>query len=51
MSERRPTMATPQELQPLHVPTRRIVIWGLAAWLIALIATVAIPPLHSGDRA
>lgn len=51
MSERRPTMATPQELQPLHVPTRRIVIWGLAAWVIALIATVAIPPLHSGDRA
>jgi len=42
--------AGPEPLTALQVPTRRIIQIGLAAWVVALIATLAIPALHQGDR-
>lgn len=34
----------------LSVPTRRIIIWGQIGWVIALVATLLVPSLHTGDR-
>jgi hypothetical protein len=38
------------ELAPLPVSTARIIMWGISAWLLALIVTVAVPGLHQGER-
>jgi hypothetical protein len=38
------------ELQPLAVGTGRIIMWGEAAWVVALVLTLAVPGLHQGDR-
>ena len=45
------TMTSPRNLQPLHVPTRKIIIYGLGAWVVALSIVLAIPQLRTGDRA
>ncbi len=37
-------------LEPIAVPTRRIVEAGLALWVLALVVVVAVPALHEGDR-
>ena len=37
-------------LEPLPVPTRLIIQIGLAIWALALVITLALPALHSGDR-
>ena len=29
---------------------RRIVEWGLAAWTVALVLTLLVPSLHTGER-
>ncbi|MBP6997679.1 MAG: DUF2530 domain-containing protein [Phycicoccus sp.] len=42
--------STVQALEPLRVPTRRIIIIGQIGWVIALALTLAIPSWHSGDR-
>ncbi|MFC7491224.1 MULTISPECIES: DUF2530 domain-containing protein [unclassified Knoellia] len=39
-----------EALQALHVPTQRIIVIGLALWLVALAATLLVPALHEGDR-
>ena len=39
------------EPQPLAVHTPRIVEAGIALWLVALVVTLAVPALHTGDRA
>jgi len=44
------TMTSPRNLQPLHVPTKRIIRLGLLAWVVALVATLAVPTLHEGER-
>jgi hypothetical protein len=44
------TMTSPRHLQPLVVPTRRIIIAGLAAWVVALVVTLVVPALHTGER-
>jgi hypothetical protein len=41
---------TEPELQPLAVSTSRVVLWGIAAWVVALVVTLAVPALHQGDR-
>ncbi len=38
------------ELKPLAVSTTTIVAWGIAAWAVALVLTLAVPALHEGDR-
>ena len=40
----------PEDLQPLHVPMLRIIEVGLAAWVVALVVTLLVPALHTGDR-
>lgn len=42
--------STPHNLRPQPVPTSRIIHWGLGAWGVALLAAMAFPPLHTGDR-
>lgn len=40
----------PAELEPLKVNSLRIVEVGMALWLVALVLSLALPSLHSGDR-
>jgi hypothetical protein len=43
--------ATPHpELQPLAVDSVRIVVGGTALFAVALVVTLLVPALHSGDR-
>ncbi len=41
----------PEALEPLRVPTRRIIVVGQIGWVIALVLTLVVPSWHSGDRA
>lgn len=36
---------------PVHVPMLKIVEMGIAAWALALLITLVVPPLHQGPRA
>lgn len=38
------------QLQPLSWSTGRIVLAGIALWAVALVVTLLVPSLHSGDR-
>ncbi len=40
-----------QPLQPLRVPTRRIVEIGIAVWAVVLLVLLAVPGLHADERA
>lgn len=40
----------PDELQPLAVDTVTIVLLGTALFAAALVVTLLVPSLHSGDR-
>jgi hypothetical protein len=42
--------AGPAQVAPPAVSTARVIWWGLAAWTVALVATLAVPHLHEGDR-
>jgi hypothetical protein len=42
--------ASPEQIEPLHVPMLRIIEVGLAAWVVALVVTLVVPALHQGDR-
>ena len=46
---RRPAMPTPTE--PVVVDVPRLIAIGTGMWLIALVAVLAVPALHEGDRA
>lgn len=37
-------------VDPPHVPTLAIALVGTAAWTLALVATLLIPALHTGER-
>ena len=37
-------------IEPLAVPTTLIVRVGLACWVLALVVTLAVPSLRSGER-
>ena len=39
-----------EPLRPLDVPTGRIILAGLGAWVVALAVVLAVPALHEGDR-
>jgi hypothetical protein len=39
-----------EELQPLAWSTGRIVLGGIGAWVVALVVTLVVPSLHTGDR-
>ena len=36
--------------EPVDVPTRTIVLVGMAAWAVALVVTLVVPALHTGER-
>ncbi|WP_347813711.1 DUF2530 domain-containing protein [Allobranchiibius sp. GilTou38] len=38
------------QIEPLQVDTPHIIIVGLVLWAIALVVTLVVPALHSGDR-
>ncbi|GAB3442851.1 hypothetical protein GCM10027517_20450 [Phycicoccus ginsengisoli] len=38
------------ELEPLAWSSSRIVLGGLALWAVALVVTLVVPSLHTGDR-
>jgi hypothetical protein len=37
-------------LAPLPVPSRLIIRIGLAVWALALVVTLLVPALHTGER-
>lgn len=37
-------------VEPVDVPTRTIVLVGTAIWAVALVVTLLVPALHTGDR-
>jgi hypothetical protein len=43
-------LGRPAPVEPLAVPTRPIVLVGIGAWLVALVVTLVVPSLHTGDR-
>ena len=43
-------LGTAAPTEPLDVPTRTIVVVGTAAWALALVVTLVVPSLHSGER-
>jgi hypothetical protein len=45
-----PTPQDAEPLAPIAVDTARIVMVGTACWALALVITLAVPSLHSGDR-
>jgi hypothetical protein len=40
----------PAPLEPLAWSSARIVLGGLVLWAVALVLTLAVPALHTGDR-
>ena len=34
----------------MHVDSARIVVAGLVAWAVALVVTLVVPALHTGER-
>ena len=39
-----------QPVEPLSVDTMRVILAGTVVWAIALVATLAVPALHTGER-
>jgi hypothetical protein len=39
-----------EELEAMHVPTRKIILVGLVVWAVALVLTLVVPAWHTGDR-
>ena len=40
----------PAPLEPLRIDTPRVVAIGVLLWVVALVVTLVVPALHSGDR-
>lgn len=45
-----PHRPSSEELQPLALSTRHVIIGGTVAWLVALALILVVPALHQGDR-
>jgi hypothetical protein len=45
-----PTPRLRPEPEPLRVDTARVLLVGIALWVVALVLTVAVPALHEGQR-
>ena len=37
-------------VDPPNVPTRALILVGVALWLLALVVTLVVPALHTGER-
>ncbi len=42
--------SAPHPPEPVRVPAVLIALGGTAAWLVALVVTLLVPSLHTGDR-
>ncbi len=49
MSGSRPDEADPAS-RPVHVPMTRVVAAGMGLWAVALVVTLVVPDLRTGDR-
>ncbi len=45
-----PADVAPQSLAPARVDTAPIVVAGLVGWVVALVVTLVVPALHTGER-
>ncbi|WP_253184118.1 MULTISPECIES: DUF2530 domain-containing protein [Dermacoccus] len=36
--------------QPLHVDTPKVILVGVACWVVMLVVTLLVPALHTGER-
>jgi len=45
-----PVLGRSAPVEPLAVPTRAIVGSGIALWAVALVVTLVVPALHTGER-
>ena len=45
-----PALGTAAPVEPIAVPTRLIVAVGTGLWVLALVVTLVVPSLHTGDR-
>jgi Protein of unknown function (DUF2530) len=45
-----PALRRPDPTQPVAVDTARIILAGLACWVVALVVVLAVPSLHTGSR-
>lgn len=45
-----PTGRDPELPTPVQADTLRIIEIGMAVWVVALIVTLVVPPLHEGSR-
>lgn len=43
-------LGQPAPIAPVNVPTKVIVAVGTALWSLALVVTLLVPSLHTGDR-
>lgn len=50
MNESEPV--APEQIEPHAsvVSTAQVIVGGMAAWLVALVVTLAVPALHQGSR-
>jgi hypothetical protein len=42
--------STQDVVRPLAVDTAHVILAGMAVWLVALVVTLAVPELRTGDR-
>ena len=48
--QHRRALGTPAPVEPLVVPARLIVAVGTGLWVVALVVTLVVPALHTGER-
>jgi hypothetical protein len=45
-----PALGTAAPVEPIAVPTRLLVAVGTGLWALALVVTLVVPSLHTGNR-
>lgn len=45
-----PAFGRPAPVDPPNLPTRVIVLVGTGLWVLALVVTLLVPALHTGER-
>ena len=45
-----PALGAAAPVEPIAVPTRLLVAVGTGLWTLALVVTLVVPSLHTGDR-
>ena len=45
-----PPLGQPAPVAPVTVPSKVVIVVGTALWAVALVVTLLVPSLHTGDR-